>query len=123
MQLASEVFGLPAVKCSFQKEPDNGCMAHFFKTPIRAENSAADNPKSTALELLCELIVLCIKRLLVKSAELVEFLFIHQHKHAGCKRAVKTGESLHQVVAAIQQLVHQAPLPTQYVRRDTVQRF
>jgi hypothetical protein len=123
MHLASEVFGLSAVESGLYEKPDNCRMAHFLKAPVCTVYAAANYPEPAALDLPRQLVVLRVERLLVKSAKLFKSLPVHKHEHTRGKRAVKTRETLDQVVAVIQKVVHPASIPTPYVGCDAMKRF
>ena len=120
MQLAPEVIRLAAMQCSFQKETDDRTVAHLQETPVRAVYSAADDAKTSVLNLSRELIILGIQCFFVKAADLIESGFVHQHEHPGCKRFVKSRQTLGYVIKCIQKAVLPSAVAAENVRGDTM---
>ena len=101
MELAPEVSRLAAEQGSLQKEPDNCDVTHLQETPVRGVDAAADDAKTTALDLSRELIILGIQRLFIKTAEFFKPDSIHHHEHSRRKGFMEPGETLGYVVQSI----------------------
>jgi len=123
MHLASKIFGLSAVESGLHKKPDNFRMSHFLETPVGAVDAASNHSKPAALELACELVILRIERFFIKSAKFGKSFSVHKHEHACRKRMVKTGKSLYEIIAGVQQVVDPASIPAPDICRDAVQRL
>ena len=123
MQLIPEVLGLAAMESSGQEESDHGRMPHLQKTSVCPVYSAANYAKPAALDLPGQLAILSKEGLFIKAGDLVKPVLINEHEHSSRKRPVETGETLHYVVAAIQQVIQPDTIPAQDIRCYTMQRL
>ena len=123
MHFVSKVVGLSAMQRSRQKKLDDVPIAHFYESPIRTVYASTDYTKPITLDSPRQLVIFCIKRKFIETADFVKPFLINQHKHSGGEGFVQPGEPLRQLIAAEQKMVHPDAVPAKDVRRYTMQRF